>query len=544
MSLSIGLNASSSTSTSNRTPKSVSPFSGMCTTCLDGCPGLCEVGKSAFRGREVLYPGPYGETTFASQKNYPVDFSHFNIMGTAVGAKGMEADSNKAIFSAVDVESKVGYERPIKLKLPVSIPGLGSTKVARNHWEGLAAGAAISGVILTIGENVCGMDENTVIRSGRVVNSPNLQARVEAFRRWQGGFGEIVLQSNVEDTSLGVLEYAIEKLGVTAVELKWGQGAKNIGGEVKVSSLKEALKLKERGYLVYPNPENPHVQESFSKGFIKEFERHSRVGMVTEESFLNRVAKLRSIGARQVFLKTGAYRPADLARAVKFSSKAKIDLLTVDGAGGGTGMSPWRMMNEWGIPTVYLESLLYDYLVRIRARGEYVPSICIAGGFSLEDHVFKGLALGAPFVKAVGMARAPLTAVMVGKTLEESIKGGKLPAHIAKKYGTDRDEVFASLEDLKQLIGNKAASLPTGALGLFTYFERIKTGLQQLMCGTRAFSLNFISRNDLAAITGEAAQVSGIPYVMDLDRDEALRILNETSGSEAVTLRSIKCSCG
>jgi len=31
-------------------------------------------------------------------------------------------------------------------------------------------------------------------------------------------------------------------------------------------------------------------------------------------------------------------------------AKAELDLLTVDGAGGGTGMSPWRMMNEWGIP--------------------------------------------------------------------------------------------------------------------------------------------------------------------------------------------------
>lgn len=544
MSLSNGLNASSSTLTSNRTPKSVSPFSGMCSTCLDGCPGLCEVGKSAFRGREVLYPEPYGETTFASQKDYPVDFSHFNIMGTAVGAKGIAADSNKAIFSAVNVESKVGCEKPIKLKLPISIPGLGSTKIARDNWEGLAAGAAISGVILTIGENVCGMDANTTIKSGRVTNSPDLKARVEAFRRWQGEFGEIVLQANVEDTSLGVLEYAIEKLGVKAVELKWGQGAKNIGGEVKVNSLEEALQLQDRGYLVYPDPQNPQVQESFYKGFLKEFERHSRVGMVTEESFLDRVAKLRSIGAQQIFLKTGAYRPADLARAVKFSSKARIDLLTVDGAGGGTGMSPWRMMNEWGIPTVYLESLLYDYLVRLRARGEYVPSICVAGGFSLEDHVFKGLALGAPFVRAIGMARAPLTAVMVGKTLEGALKSGKLPAHIAKKYGVGKDEVFSSLEDAKELLGSKADALPAGALGLFTYFERVKTGLQQLMCGARTFSLKFVSRSDLAALTQEAAQVSGIPFIMDLDRSEALRILNETSGSEAISLRSIKCSCG
>ena len=84
----------------------------------------------------------------------------------------------------------------------------------------------------------------------------------------------------------------------------------------------------------------PDIIKAFERGSFKEFERHSRVGMVEEESFLNRVKELREMGAKYVFLKTGAYRPVDLARAVKFSSKAKIDLLTVDAAGGGTGMSP------------------------------------------------------------------------------------------------------------------------------------------------------------------------------------------------------------
>jgi len=67
------------------------------------------------------------------------------------------------------------------------------------------------------------------------------------------------------------------------------------------------------------------VIKAFEAGAFKEFERHSRVGMVTEESFMERVQELRDAGAKYVFLKTGAYRPADLARAVKYASKAKID---------------------------------------------------------------------------------------------------------------------------------------------------------------------------------------------------------------------------
>jgi len=59
----------------------------------------------------------------------------------------------------------------------------------------------------------------------------------------------------VEDTRLGVQEYAIEKLGVEIVELKWGQGAKDIGGEVKINNLKKAQILQERGYIVLRTPQ-------------------------------------------------------------------------------------------------------------------------------------------------------------------------------------------------------------------------------------------------------------------------------------------------
>ncbi|PKM79307.1 MAG: FMN-binding glutamate synthase family protein, partial [Firmicutes bacterium HGW-Firmicutes-13] len=51
-------NRSDATLTRNRTPQSISPHSGVCAACNHECPGLCEVGKSAYRGKEVLYPQP------------------------------------------------------------------------------------------------------------------------------------------------------------------------------------------------------------------------------------------------------------------------------------------------------------------------------------------------------------------------------------------------------------------------------------------------------------------------------------------------------
>lgn len=519
------LNATVATLSKNRTGDEVSPFSGMCVTCVDGCLGICEIGKSALRGPEMIYPQPYGTITAASQKNYPVDLSHFNIQGTAVGAIGIDADSDKAIFPNVNLEQKIGQDKKIKVKLPFIIPGLGSTTVAKNNWEGLAIGAAISGVIITIGENVCGMDENSQIENGRIVKSPDMEKRVKLYKEWQDEYGTVVVQENVEDRRLGVLEYVIEKLGVEAVELKWGQGAKDIGGEVKIDNLEKAQLLKKRGYIVLPDPTDPEVIEAFKKGIFKEFERHSRIGMVEEEDFAKRVKQLREAGAKYIFLKTGAYRPADLARAIKFSSKYKIDLLTVDGAGGGTGMSPWRMMNEWGIPAVELWTLAYQFADKLAKKGEYVPDIAIASGFTLEDQIFKGLALGAPYFKLIGMARAPLAAAMVGKNIGKKIEEGNISGHI-EKYGRTIEEVFICAEELKRKYGKKFKEIPAGAIGLYTYYQRLAQGLRQLMCGARKFSLEYITRDDIVAITEEAAKLTGIPYTMDADKEEVEKILN------------------
>jgi glutamate synthase domain-containing protein 2 len=520
------INASAATLTKNRTEGSVVPSSGMCVTCVDGCIGMCEIGKSAYRGHEVIYPQPFGVITTAADKDYPVDYSHFNIMGTAVGATGIEADSDKAIFPAVKLEVIFGHDKGIKMHLPIMIPGIGSTNIAKNNWEGLAIGTALAGTGLTIGENVVGMDPQAVIKNGKVVDTVDLKRRVTLFTDHQrNGYGLIVLQANIEDTRLGVQEYGIRELGVQAVELKWGQGAKDIGGEVKITDLKKAQMLYERGYIVLPNPTDPDVIKSFERGAFKEFERHSRVGMVTEESFARRVEELRKAGAKYVFLKTGAYRPADLARAVKFASKYKIDLLTVDGAGGGTGMSPWRMMNEWGVPPVELHSLLYFYAKKLADKGEHIPALAPAGGFSFEDQIFKALALGAPYFKLVGMARAPICAAMVGKTIGRTIDEMQVPVYI-ERFGNHKDEIFVTSAGLRKELGSDDFDkLPTGAIGLYTYYERLAQGLRQLMCGSRKFALEFISRDDIASLTPEASSISGITYITDVDREEVEKIL-------------------
>ncbi|MFC1943913.1 FMN-binding glutamate synthase family protein [Chloroflexota bacterium] len=522
-------NSNDATRTANRS-RSVVPMSGLCTRCIDGCTGNCEVFKASFRGRELIYPGPFGEVTAGGDKDYPLDYSHLNIQGYAMGARGLPegvtGDSDTATFPAVSTETEYGWDLKVKMKAPIFTGALGSTEIARKNWEHFAVGAAISGVTLVCGENVCGIDPKLELDSnGKITSAPDMDRRIEVYRRYHQGYGEILVQMNVEDTRLGVAEYVSKKHGLDTIELKWGQGAKCIGGEIKVDSLERALELQRRGYIVTPDPSNSLSQAAFKAGAIKEFERHSRLGFIEEEAFYAEVERLRGLGFRRITLKTGAYGLRELAMALKWGSKTKIDLLTIDGAPGGTGMSPWRMMEEWGMPSLYLHAAAYEFAKKLAARGERVPDMAFAGGFSSEDGVFKALALGAPFTKAVCMGRALMIPGMVGKNIGNWLAEGKLPRTVSE-FGSTPEEIFVSYEDVASIVGaSEMKNIPLGAVGIYSYAEKIRVGLQQLMAGARCFSVPAITRSEIMSLTEECAKVTGIPYLMDAYREEAMGIL-------------------
>ena len=243
----------------------------------------------------MIYPGPFGHLTAGNDKQYPIDYSHLNIMGYALGAKAIdEANPDKAIFPGVDTATVYGHTHPVRMKMPIFTGALGSTDIARKHWDSFAVGAAISGISLVIGENVCGIDPKLELTSdGKVKKSPEMERRVKLYKDWQEQHGDIIVQMNVEDSRLGVANYVVNELGVETIELKWGQGAKCIGGEIKIKSLEMALELQKRGYIVTPNPSNKAVQTAFKSGAIKEFERHSRLGFIDKEEFLRTVEYLR-----------------------------------------------------------------------------------------------------------------------------------------------------------------------------------------------------------------------------------------------------------
>jgi hypothetical protein len=337
-----------------------------------------------------------------------------------------------------------------------------------------------------------------------------------------------------------VAEYLIEKYGNDLIiELKWGQGAKDIGGEIQVKNLEYAKFLKDRGYVVDPDPYDPTVQRAFENRAITSFARHSRLGGTNldssdqvEKAFKDSVSYLRRLGYKRISLKTGAYGMEALAMAIRFASDTGLDLLTIDGAGGGTGMSPWNMMEHWGIPSLALHAKAYEYCKILESKGKKVPDISFAGGFAREDHIFKAIALGAPFAKLVCMGRAPMIPGYLGSNIQGVFQPEKrgelygswdeLPSSV-KNIGTYPEEIFAGWEAVKNKVGaDEMKNVPFGAVAMYGYADKLSCGLQQFMAGARKFNLSEITRDDLISANRETEEETKIPY-MTTALDEAAK---------------------
>jgi len=530
--------------------------SGLCTLCRADCQGKCETWLSSLVGRKLLYPRDFGLVTAGGNNttHVGVSYNSLRIQGYAYGAhglgKGLTNDPDDCIFPNVSIESEFGKAVKTKVRMPLMTGALGSTFVAARYWDSFAIGGALCGIPVVIGENVVGVDLQSEIgkgkaKKGKIKKAPELERRIDGYLRYKDkAYGAIIVQLNVEDTRNGVAEFVADKYGDQCIiELKWGQGAKDIGGEIQVTSLEYALFLKDRGYVVDPDPTIPEVQKAFKNGAIRSFARHSRLGGTNmssvdqvREDFMSSVDYLRSIGFKRVTLKTGSYGMQELAMAIKFATDAKLDLLTIDGSGGGTGMSPWNMMQSWGVPSINLHAKAHEYAAMLAARGADVVDLSFAGGFALEDHIFKAIALGAPYTKLVCMGRAIMIPGFLGANIEgalhpekrEAIWGNwdQLPRTVSS-IGDKAEEIFAAYFDVEKRVGKKEMkNIPYGAIAFCTLADKLSCGLQQLMAGARRFSLDQIRRDDLFSGNRETAAETGIPHVSDYNDEVARKIIN------------------
>ena len=129
-----------------------------------------------------------------------------------------------------------------------------------------------------------------------------------------------------------------------------------------------------------------------------------------------------------------------------------------------------------------------------------------------EDQVYKALALGAPHIRLAGMCRAPMAAATSAKKVGELIAEGNVPKEYAK-FGSTIPEIFADLRELRSIYGDEADSFPTGAIGVFSYLNKIHLGVRQFLALNRKFDVAYTDRTDLIPLTYEALDLLNGTYL-------------------------------
>jgi hypothetical protein len=480
----------------------ISPCSGMCSLCTEDCAGTCEIGLSAVLGKSIVYPTNTGSNQVAGEKDYPIDYSHFNINGRAFGAIGCEPDSDKATIFNVGLSRTIGSRNPVQLTMPIILPAL-----IKLNWKDYFAAAAMAGVCCVIGEGAPSKDPNLQLNAGgKIVQFEKLKEMHHAFSQYYRGYGQIALQCNLEDLNMGLDEYAITQCGMDAIEIKFGQAAKGTQPANRIASLKAALAMKKSGMIVYPDPEDPDVIQLCEKNANPEFWSYARLPMWTEETLSQRIELMRSFGVKNIYFKMAGFDRRDMEEVLRLAVIMDVDLVTFDGAGGGSGYSPSKMMNEWGLPAVCIESALTEICERMKAKGLSIPDIAITGGIASEDQVFKAIAIGAPHVKLVGLCRATMAAAMVGERVGKALASGSILKHF-EPYGTSKETLFRHLSELKGIYGKEADQVSPGAIGAYSYLQKIAFGVQHFSALNRKFDICYVNQDDVIPMTRGAKEI-------------------------------------
>ncbi|MBF0233507.1 MAG: alpha-hydroxy-acid oxidizing protein, partial [Desulfamplus sp.] len=257
-----------------------------------------------------------------------------------------------------------------------------------------------------------------------------------------------------------------------ALELYISQGAKpGLGGQLMAAKLtKEIAQM--RGI--------PHGMD------LRSPSRHPDI--LGGDDLIMKVLEFReAVGWRlPVSLKLGGGRTRD---DVKIAYKDGIDFVELDGLQGGTGAGGNEVIEYVGIPTISALMEAMDGLDEIDAKGE-LP-IVLMGGIQNGVDAAKAIALGAT---AVGIGTPMLIAA--GCTGCMQCSTGKCPLGIT----TQTPEYVERFDIEKQ------------SINMHNYLESFRWQLAAVSFALGHSNVHELCRNDLVALTPEAAALTRLPY--------------------------------
>jgi len=272
-----------------------------------------------------------------------------------------------------------------------------------------------------------------------------------------------------------------------AIELYISQGAKpGLGGQLMASKLTAEI-AEMRGIPAGMDLRSPS--------------RHPDV--LGGDDLIMKINEFReAVGWRlPVGLKLGAGRTRD---DIKIALKDGLDFVELDGLQGGTGAGASEVLEYVGIPTLAAIMEAMDGLEEIDARGQ-LP-IVLMGGIQNGVDAAKAIALGAT---AVGLGTSMLIAAGCIGCMQCST--GRCPVGIATQ-----DPHLVEKFDVE-----------SKAVRMHRYLESIRWQLAAVVHGLGYSEVGQLNRDDLVALTPEAAAMTRLPYAPEV-REQLLRSLPES----------------
>ncbi len=374
-------NADAATGTKLTRPNHPSGAGGICSICTKD--GICEIGKKSRTG-QTLFPEPFGIAQFGAEKILP-NMDDIQIIPELFG--------KETLFKKVRTDLILGGFR---VAAPLVVSAMGSTKVANDLGEELAIGAAKAGIPMVVGENI-------IATYGEKGIYKRIKPYLDNFNK---KFGAVIIQGNDVDITGGAFN-AAKKFGAHGIELKLGQGAKqNLGGEIKFTKEADAIKYKKLGYHIEKNPDGS-------------YQRHTPVSELNPKKLKEKLIHLKKYDLPiwiKISMGAGIIRFLKQIEEIKKKHNIPIHAVTIDGHGGGTGMSPWLIMNETNIPSA-------SVFATIRRKLSF--DLILAGGYSDGMDIGKAIMLGA---SGIAMGRSFLIAANAKKhapTLQQQIEINK-----------------------------------------------------------------------------------------------------------------------
>ena len=92
---------------------------------------------------------------------------------------------------------------------------------------------------------------------------------------------------------------------------------------------------------------------------------------------------------------------------------------------------------------------------------------------------------------------------MTGKHIGERIKEGNVPKNL-QKYGSTVEEIYSDLPELRALYGKAAEGFSPGAIGVFSYLNKLAFGLKHFAALNRKFDISYLDQSDLIPLTRDA----------------------------------------